>query len=194
VALIKLLKELQMFKSEIIFNDRKSVQTSGFSIKDLVKPPIGIVNRWIEEDGKIIQHCQEHNTIVNLARGSMAAAISDTGATGVVSHFKLGSGGHQLVPSEDILTPIPPDPTDIDLAVSEYSQAVTVYVYSEAGDTTVTFQITIEKVDANDGAAFAYTEAGLFTSAGTVLFSRDTFPAMIKTPARKFYFEWSIVF
>lgn len=183
-----------MFKSEIIFKDQSSIQTSGFSIKDLVKPPIGIVNRWIEEDGKIIHHYKECNTIVNLARGSMAAAISDTGATGVVSHFKLGSGGHQMLPSENILIPVPPEATDEDLEVSEYSQAVVAYAYSEAGDTTVTFQITIEKVDANDGAAFAYTEAGLFTSAGTVLFSRDTFPAMIKTPARKFYFEWSIVF
>jgi len=183
-----------MFKSERLRFSDKNIQGNGVTFKDPFKQPIGIVSRWIEENGVVVFKHKECNTIVNLARGSMAAAISDTGATGVVSHFKLGSGGHQLLPSEDILIPVPPEVTDVGLEVPVYSQAITLYEYSETGDTTVTFQITIEKADANDGAAFPYTEAGLFNSAGTVLFSRDTFPAMIKTPARKFYFEWAIVF
>jgi hypothetical protein len=179
-----------MFKDTFKLRNEKNFQSQATTVKDTFKDYYGIVSAWIIEDEKVIHHSKK-NTIVTLARGAMALAISDTGNTGVISHFKLGTGGHVL---GDILTAVPAVEADVDLEVSEYSQAITTFVYSETGDTTVTFQITVEKADANVGAAYAYNEAGLFTNAGATLFSRDTFPAMIKTPARKFYFEWSIVF
>lgn len=179
-----------MFSDKIVFNDKKSFQTNSFEIKDTIKKPIGVVTRKIEENGKIIFFHKECNTIVNLARASMAHAIAEATGVSSVSHLKLGTGGHAV---GDILTPVPAVDTDTDLEASEYSQVITDTVFTLA-DTTVTFQVTVEKTDANVGAAYSYTEAGLYTNAGTVLFSRDTFPAMIKTPARKFYFEWAIVF
>lgn len=180
-----------MFKDTVLFNDKKSFQTNMFEIRDKVKAPIGVVSRIIEEDGLVVYKSQEHNTIVNLARGSMAHAIAESTGVASISHFKLGTGGHA---PGDILINVPPLDTDTDLETSEYSQVIGANYAFSLSDTTVTFQITIEKVDANVGGAYAYNEAGLFTNAGTVLFSRDTFPAMIKTPSRKFYFEWAIIF
>ncbi len=179
-----------MFTDIILFSDKKSFQTHSFEVRDVVKKPIGIVRRKIEEEGKVILFSEEKNTIVNLARASMAHAISEATGVASISHFKLGTGGHVV---GDILTSLPALESDLDLEIPEYSQPVVTKVFT-LNDTTVTFQITIEKSDANVGAAYAYNEAGLFTNSGTILFSRDTFPAMIKTPARKFYFEWAIVF
>jgi len=179
-----------MFIDKMMLRDDGSFQTNSFEIKDKVKNPIGIVSRWIEEDGKIIHKFEEKNTIVNLARATMCHAISESTNLSYISHFKLGTGGHAV---GDILVNVPPSELDTELEFLEYSQEITTKVYS-LNDTTVTFQIIIEKSSANVGLAYPYTEAGLYTNNGTVLFSRDTFPAMIKTPSRKFYFEWAIVF
>lgn len=176
-----------MFQDKIQFKDEKINHKTSTIFKDNIQKCKGHVSAWIIEKDKVLHH-SKHNTIVSLSSFSLCHAISSN--THQLSHFKLGIGGHE---PDNVLIPIPAEISDEDLEISTYSQLLTTFIYSNDG-TSVTYQITVPKGNANIGDAYAYTEAGLFTNSGALLFSRDTFPAMIKTPNREFYFEWAIQF
>ena len=169
---------------------------------DKVKPVKGRVRIWVEEfcpetglsTGPAQMVFEDPNLIVDTARKALAHLVASSDSAYQLATFQLGTEGN--VPG-DILTPVAPTVGDTALADgSPFSKALSTFVYLPSGvETSVKYTVPIEKTEANDpsGAAKAYTEAGLVTTNGT-LFARETFPAVVKTSARKITFEWSLLF
>jgi len=151
----------------------------------------GHVKCWAEEDGvKTLLH-EKSNLIVNGARKALSHLIAESSPQYILSQFKIGTGGHVI---GDILTPIAPSIIDTDLEDPVFTKPIGSFEYLPSGaETSVKFTIVIEKFEANGTGVVAYTEAGLYTTDGT-LFARETFPAVVKNDARKVTFEWTILF
>lgn len=143
-----------------------------------------------EERGEYL-HFNDHNIIVYGARKVMAHLLAEAPTANVIYKLQLGTGGHGV----DILTPIAPSRSDTTLEEPFVSvQPPAGRVYQPVGDENeVKFSFVLGKEEGNGTGAVAYTEAGLFTS-GSVMFARETFPALIKNSTRQITFEWTIVF
>lgn len=145
----------------------------------------------VEENGVESVYVDAPNTIVNGAKRVMAYLVAARPENNVIYTLELGTGGT----GSDILVPIPPQVTDIDLNIPAGVAIVTSgYEYAPVGvENIVTFSFVLSKTQGNGAGTVAYTEAGLFTKGGT-MFARETFPALVKNSSRKFTFQWSLIF
>lgn len=151
----------------------------------------GLVNIYIDEDDVITKVWEDKNAIVNGARIALGKLTTTADANYKITTMKFGTGGHV---TGDILTPIEPSLADSNLETVVFSKTIATWYYEPTGvETSVRFQVTMEKTQANGSGTTAYTEAGLFCANGT-LFARETFPAIVKTENRRIIFDWTILF
>ena len=158
----------------------------------------GKVRVYVEEDGKESVVWEDPNLIVDLGRKVLTHLLAEADSNFKVSSIGLGTKGHDLI-NNDILVPIAPTVSDIgliDVDTIFTKDISTSFAYQGTNpvDNAVQFQIVLEKTEANGATGTtAYTEAGLFTSNGS-LFARETFPAIVKNANRRITFQWIILF
>lgn len=156
--------------------------------------------RIIVDDEKLGRyvHFDQHNIIVNGAKGVMASLLANGYASYPIWGLAVGLGD----PSWDIINPPAPQASTTGLVSQTY------YVKEPSSRTvvdskTAKFTFVLAQNEGNGGydggQARAYTEAGLYAYAapsqsGSVLFAYETFPALIKNNTRQITFEWSIIF
>lgn len=164
--------------------------------------------KYRDDNGEWVQHFERKNMIVNLARKTMAHAISDEvdQPSYIINQFRLG--GNNNLSSALLLEPARPQPDDAQLVYGENlfvrnkgdvvnTNPAFVVSYPESpNETSVMFEVLIGKSEANvlDPVPTVYVAAGLFTGGGAALFASQTFPVITKTPNREFLFQWSIRF
>ena len=66
------------------------------------------------------------------------------------------------------------------------------YVVQSILEKSITYNFVIEKIEGNGSGGQIYSEAGL-TSADGTLFARKTFKEIVKTPEKKFFIEWKLI-
>lgn len=157
----------------------------------------GRVKVLVEENGVETVHHIKDNIIVNMARDTLCKLITAPQTNMHITQIRFGTRGHN---GQDILNPEAPLITDTALkdTTTTFNKNIERFQTMPAQDsvkTSVDFHISLEKNEGNatGTAGKAYTEAGLYTAAGT-LFARETFPAVIKTESRRITFIWSILF
>lgn len=157
----------------------------------------GRVKVLVEENGVETVHHIKDNIIVNMARDTLCKLITAPQTNMHITQIRFGTRGHN---GQDILNPEAPLITDTALkdTTTTFNKDIESFQMMPAQDsvkTSVDFHISLEKNEGNatGTAGKAYTEAGLYTAAGT-LFARETFPAVIKTESRRITFIWSILF
>lgn len=178
-------------------------------IEEVVHRGKGVVSIKYSDDGgnTWITHCDKKtNMLVHNSRQILTHLLAEGDSDYVLTYFQAGTKGHDT----DILIPVPPSITDEKLrsgaAAPDSGTTVDGYVFSKelgAGytydsaippiDTAIRYIITLESGEANGGGVEAFTEAGLFSS-NSKLFSRVTFPAIVKTTGRVIVFEWILIF
>lgn len=149
----------------------------------------------IEENGKTTCPFEDHNMIVDVARKALTHLLAEGDDNYKIASIALGTKGHDLV-NNDILSPVAPQISDTALIDSApFSKAISSYLYQGQlpDDTSVIFQITMEKEEGNGTGVVAYTEAGLMCT-NSSLFARETFPAVVKNANRRITFQWVIQF
>lgn len=156
----------------------------------------GRVRVVVEEGGFSTEVFEDHNLIVNGAKMVMANLLATAPSTYKIGNLELGTMGHD--PVGGILVPVPPEVGDEGLNDTsadrpDLAQSIPPVVGPAGVENTVMFTYVLDKADGNGDGVVAYTEAGLFTVSG-IMFARETFPAIVKTSARKITFEWSIIF
>jgi len=208
-----------MKKSKV--NEQVSLRdTSALGCKESIFQPIkvrGFFTAKIREDGKEWIHHKE-NLIVTLGRHHLAALLGDAFPLndGRMQQIRVGVLGHGTPPGTgdplDVNNIVPPASTDIDLNdpspyvidrdTGTISRPVPAnpnlfsFQFLEAGTPDVDgpqveFIFVMEQADV--GVTTAFTEAGLF-SQSDIMFSRVTFPALVKNANRTILFEWVIAF
>lgn len=127
------------------------------------------------------------NLIVNDARKVLASYLQ-----GFITTIKLGRNGHS---GSDTDTPVPPSLGDTALNdPSPYSKAVSSTALVPTNiETGVKYTFNVDYSEGNGTGTEIYTEAGLFGLANK-MFSRITFPTLLKNSDRKFTITWTINF
>lgn len=154
-------------------------------------PCKGAVKAFVEEDGVLNKVWDDPNVIVNGARRALSYLVATAEDNFKITTMRFGTGGHV---QGDILIPISPSASDPALENEAYSKVITTWFFEpEAVETSVRFQVTLEKSEANGAGVVPYTEAGLYCANGT-LFARETFPAIVKNSNRRVIFDWTLMF
>lgn len=159
----------------------------------------GQVKVFVEENGETQMVWDDPNLIVDMGRKVLTHLLAEADQSFKVTEIRLGTMGHNLE-TNSLLEPIAPVPADIGLidnTASVFSKPIGadfVYQGYNPDDSSVMFQIILEKTEANgETGTVAYTEAGLFTQNGS-MFARETFPAIVKNANRRITFQWVISF
>lgn len=190
------------------------------TIEDYVPIAKGLVSvRYKDNDGDWQNHfLGRPNLLVQGSRKMLTHVIApfDTHNDSIdyrVKWFQLGTKGHDT----DITIPVSPTIADSQLNAGtappggtpsgseqlfekEIHENVltngTTFVFDgnpPSNESALRLIIPIDSGEANGGGTVAWTEAGLFSNSG-IMFSRVTFPAIIKTSGRTVIFEWILVF
>lgn len=138
----------------------------------------------IEPEGEVYDG---KNLIVQSAPNIMANVLGGVNPSdNRIGFVDWGTGGHV---TGDPATPIPPSPTDLVLETS-ILQTATVFPPT-IGTTFVQFESTMDTATGNGNV---FTEAGLLTNVGSLMFARKTFPGITKNSNRTLTIRWIISF
>jgi len=159
-----------------------------FSIPaEVIDPPRGEVTLELKDDkGNVVSRYVTNNLVVSLFRERQSDwAAADF--TESIDEIHIGSGGHV---GGDPNTPIPPTVSDTVLDVSEAAKTVSSTTQPTAIETE--YSVAFSTADVPDPTGI--TEAGLFTSPGTFMCARVTFPEQVITGILTLTVTWKLIF
>jgi len=155
----------------------------------------GQVTIFVEENGKRRMAFRDHNLVVNGGRQILSQLLGGVN-TAAITTIQVGqqgfTGGNILTPATPVVTQTALNDNSPVVKTQQGGSPVMTYSLPQV---TAQFIFTMETTEGNSssGPPYVYTEAGLFTSSG-VMYAVENFPGLVKTSARRFIFEWLIMF
>jgi hypothetical protein len=144
----------------------------------------GIFEYQVFENDILIAEYRDDNKIVNSSFDIIVGALISGDTNFKLDMLKLGNGGviNNVLQQPNVL--------DLDLYSSQISLLSPNIIVEKLIDTYVKFQWTLNYDQGNGLGAMIYTEAGLFSTDGSTMFSRKTFPEIIKDNTKKIVVNW----
>lgn len=176
------LKDFKNILKDLIFN--KVEKEDKFKLKGI----FDLETR--DSDNNIVDKIYQDNIIVNSSFDIISSLFVDGDSNKKINILKLGNGGIYnslvkvpIVTETDLYNPI------IQKNIPTlYTQA---NVIKDSLNKMIIFTWVFEQNEANGDGAEIYSEAGLFSSDGT-MFSKKNFTEVIKTPDKKMIVKWTI--
>jgi len=150
---------------------------------------IFILSEIDKNTNKKIQLVYDNNVIVNNS-WLIVSGLLNGDNTKAISYLALGDGGVQ----NSVLQYPSVYDTRLFHEVYKDTKIHSVLIEKLIKPYYITFKFELQPNEGNGaGVAQIYSEAGLFSSDGT-MFSRKTFDSVIKTPEKKFSIDWKLVY
>jgi len=185
---------------------------------DTVIVPEGRFQLWAYKaaTGQLVDYVEGSNIVVNYGREALARLLGnhDPGAdppdgvyTGVASWYvdkmKFANGGHDLV-DVTIMNAVSVTDTDLTPHISgvpdtdQLFEADVTVSWTSFGSRKVTFTANMEAAEGNSPTdlidPFEYSEAGLYYSEGSMMFSHKAFGYVVKNSTIRLVATWTFTF